>query len=1171
MTPNLTKQQQLAIDFNKHISLTANAGSGKTFVLKKRFVEIALNEGITLNNIVAITFTEKAANKLYKDISDEINNRLNEELNYKVRYKLEHIRRELVSANISTIHSFCTTLLKEFAPEAEIDASFIPIDPIITNELINLSLEEIFKNIGRNNDYEEIIKKLIRFFGSKNILFKQLVQMIKKRDKIERVVKEYSETSEYELLNRTNNFFELIFKEYFEEELDNLVSNINYINNIVLSKAKNKEIAAAIESEIADYKRFSQKERKLNKIKSIKNLILTSSKVVKTNGYLTKQLRDGAESIVSDIENNLIFKIISADMINDEDELILINITKDLIFIFNVVLKIFEKKKETNGFLDFDDLLLKTMNILKNKDVVKTLSERFKYIMIDEYQDTNEIQFNIFMPMLDYLKMNNLFVVGDEKQSIYMFRDAELEIFDRTKKLIFNQNSTSNLELTHSFRVSPKIALFTNILFGNLFSDYNIKYNEVNYSKLICAREDIDTGDIKILISEDEIDEPYLVAKEIINRIYRKENKSYSDFAILCRERSHFHELENVFIEYKIPYLVIGGTGFYQKQMVQDVYNFLSFIHNPNNDLAFVGLLRAPFYNYSDFDITLISLEEGNSVYEKFKNYIKNNSELQDLGVKLESYISEYNYLEISEIVRRFLVDTGYWGIASSAENAMQEIANLEKLVTIIIRAFERSFFSTFDFIKDMGIYIEELNDESQAQVGNNENAVRIMTLHKSKGLEFNTVILYKLNEDFKLPAIKAKDLTIDREFGILTKVPHKKNYSDDYVNTKLCDIYNYISYRKQIAEDKRLFYVGITRGINNLILSGTVKKYDEINKSFLGFLVSGLSCNLQLDYFRLKGDLDFLINGESFTKENLEYSIPIIKQIKIENEELLNDEIKKENIQIENLNVDISAIEDKPKHELFTASKFISFEFCPVSYKYYYEYAYHSLIDLFDESLPIYDHVNEDSKLKNESLIIGIIAHKILSNGIIESNLKSDISSQVEKHFLDDKSAEIIKEKTEIILHKFMNSKNYKSINEVDNYYNEYEIYKLHNENFLYGIIDKIIFYEDKVLVIDYKTNRNEEGNFNSKLEYYMPQLKFYGYLTYSYFGGSKPVYLKLIFLEEPDTDYEYYLPFSELAETEKEIFDAIEHIRNNSYIANVKNCKNCLFNKKCEFSKIN
>lgn len=1170
MAPTLTKQQQLAIDINKHISLTANAGSGKTFVLKKRFVEIALNEGISLNNIVAITFTEKAANKLYKDITEEINNRLNEEENYKVRYKLEHIRRELVSANISTIHSFCTTLLKEFAPEAEIDANFIPIDPIITNELINLSLEEIFKNIGRKNDYEDVIKKLIRFFGSKKVLFNQLVQLIKKRDKIEKINKEYSEISEYELLNNTNKFFDIAFNGYFKDDLNHIVSQIDYINNIVIKQGKNKEIAIAIESEIADYRNTESNEKKLNKVKSIKNLLLTSSGTIKLTGYFIKKLRDGNEHIVSEIENNLIFNIISDTMINDENELVLINITKDLVYIYNILIKIYDKKKETNGFLDFDDLLLKTMNILKNKDVVKTLSERFKYIMIDEYQDTNEIQFNIFMPMLDHLKTNNLFVVGDEKQSIYMFRDAELEIFDRTKKLIYNQNSTSNLELTHSFRVSPKIALFTNNLFSNLFADYNIKYNEVNYSKLICAREDLDTGDIKILISEDEIDEPYLVAKEIINRMYKKENKSFSDLAILCRERSYFSELENVFIEYKIPYLVIGGTGFYQKQMVQDVYNFLSFIHNPNNDLAFIGLLRAPFYNYSDSDITLISLEEGNSVYEKFKNYIKNNSTLYDLVEKFDLYIAEYNYLEISEIVRKFLVDTGYWGIASSAEDSIQEIANLEKLVVIIIRAFERSFFSTFDFIKEMGIYIDELNDESQAQVGNNENAVRIMTLHKSKGLEFNTVILYKLNENFRLPVIRAKDLTIDREFGILSKVPQNKNYSDEYVNTKLCDIYNYISYRKQIAENKRLFYVGVTRGINNLILTGTIKNYDKIEKSFLGFLISGLNCNLQMDYYSLKGDLDFLINGDSFTKEGLEYSIPIIKQIEIENKELLDNNIKKSNVKVEDIKVDISGIEDKAKHELFTASKFISFEFCPVSYKYYYEYAYHSLIDLFDDNKPIYDHVNEDSKLKNESLIIGIIAHKILSNGITDSNLKSDISLQVEKYFLDDKSAEIIKEKTEIILRKFMNSKNYKLINGAENYFNEYEIYKLHNENFLYGIIDKIIFYEDKILVVDYKTNRNEEGNFNSKLEYYMPQLKFYGYLTYSYFGGAKPVYLKLIFLEEPDTDYEYYLPFSELAETEKEIFNAIEHIRNNSYIANTKNCKNCLFNKKCEFSKI-
>ena len=124
----LTQHQRAALNYKEHISLTANAGSGKTFVLSKRFVEIAINEDVPLRNLVAITFTEKAASELYKKISEEIESGINSTNDLDSRKKLNRLRRQLVSANISTIHSFCIDILKEFPAEAQIDANFTPID-----------------------------------------------------------------------------------------------------------------------------------------------------------------------------------------------------------------------------------------------------------------------------------------------------------------------------------------------------------------------------------------------------------------------------------------------------------------------------------------------------------------------------------------------------------------------------------------------------------------------------------------------------------------------------------------------------------------------------------------------------------------------------------------------------------------------------------------------------------------------------------------------------------------------------------------------------------------------------------------------------------------------------------------------------------------------------------
>ncbi|NMB80229.1 MAG: UvrD-helicase domain-containing protein, partial [Ignavibacteria bacterium] len=138
----LTPYQKDALNYSANILLSANAGSGKTFVLSKRFVEILVNEGIDIDNIVAITFTDKAAGELNKKIADEIELRIVNETDEKILRKLEQIRSQLVSANISTIHSFCINILKEFAPEAGIDANFIPIDQATADELLSLSIEE---------------------------------------------------------------------------------------------------------------------------------------------------------------------------------------------------------------------------------------------------------------------------------------------------------------------------------------------------------------------------------------------------------------------------------------------------------------------------------------------------------------------------------------------------------------------------------------------------------------------------------------------------------------------------------------------------------------------------------------------------------------------------------------------------------------------------------------------------------------------------------------------------------------------------------------------------------------------------------------------------------------------------------------------------------------------
>ena len=305
-------------------------------------------------------------------------------------------------------------------------------------------------------------------------------------------------------------------------------------------------------------------------------------------------------------------------------------------------MEIYTKKKSENGYLDYEDILLHTYGILQKDEIREELSEKYKYIMIDEYQDTNEIQYQIFLPLLSFLKKNNLFVVGDEKQSIYMFRDAELEVFERTRKDIeLKSGKEALLTLPDSFRMAPSLCVFINQLFKSLFSNPRVIFNEVEHKDLICARNDSNLGEVEILLNEKNKDEEDKEAELVSKRILKLADEkkiNFSSIAVLCRKRRFFELLEKSFVKYNVPYSIVGGKGFYQKQPVYDIFNYFSFMLDKENDAALVGILRSPFFSVSDSNIFEISLCRGHNFWKKLKNFTENKKEFpenyRDVGKK---------------------------------------------------------------------------------------------------------------------------------------------------------------------------------------------------------------------------------------------------------------------------------------------------------------------------------------------------------------------------------------------------------------------------------------------------------------------------------------------------------------------------------------------------------
>ncbi|NOX17694.1 MAG: UvrD-helicase domain-containing protein [Chlorobi bacterium] len=1160
----LTSDQERAIDFTKHVFLTANAGSGKTAVLSYRYIEIALQADAQLSSIVAITFTEKAAGELYNKISKQIEERLAAEKNPAVRKKLIRIRRELVSANISTIHAFCLDLLKEFSPEAEIDANFQIADKNAASDLIRFSVEEVFNSIAEErNELTDEISDFLRYFGSSFMAKEKMISLIKDRKTALHIIDEIYSKSDKEIFSYLKEKIPAKLESAFPN-LDEIIYNIKRINDFILSAKTDNAKALAAADILSELESASGIVEKINLVNRLTEFILTKSGTIAKTGYLKE--RQTFEAEVNAIEK--FFKTaVNVRTEPDEDEIIKqqIDFARIALDVFDVCLSNYKKKKQSAGLLDYEDLLLKANEIIKRAEVREALNNKYRFIMIDEYQDTNEIQYDIVMPILENLRSGNLFVVGDEKQSIYRFRGAEPEVYEKTKKEIGETTSgESVLSLPHSFRVSPKIAFFVNKVFGNLFRDPNPEFNEVFYSDLISTRDDKETGEIAFLLTDKEsgVSEAELVAKQILKLKEEKgEEFSFSDAAVLCRQRKHFAELENAFAQYGIPFMISGGKGFFQRQIIYDIYNYVSFLIDNEDDFALVGLLRSPFYLLSDSELFSISMRKGNSLYEKFKNYSAEKKRHETIVEKLDAHSSAAYFTDVNNLLRKILNETGYAAVVASKPNAPQEIANLEKIIQLAVEFPEAEFKNIFDFKEHLSESIDKSEDEGQADLKEESDIVHIMTIHKSKGLEFDAVFLFRANDPERKRTVKSKDIIFDKEFGVIAKVPKPGNYMAEYRSSLIDKLYGIVSAKKEEAENKRVLYVALTRAKNFLYVSGELNKNSgAAENSFLGYLQSGLFAEFDADKIKLGGKLRFMKDAdEDYRKyeEEISFSVSIKREIEID---FSNGERKEESAprSFENL---IGAVEDSEKNEFISATKIAYFTQCPVKYKLTYEFGYSKLLKILGKAGGEYINKREDDDDYLPADMRGRIVHLILEKEIprgklkefIDENLSGDenvLNSETRKSY----AAEII-----ALVEKFYDSKIYSDLKNYSDFRNEYEIYSKEDDFYLYGIVDKFILHGDKIIIVDYKTDAVKPEEIPEKAKNYVPQLTFYAYILRKVYPDVKKFEIKLIFVQNPDEPFVKKFQREELESFGKELKYIVSSIREKRFEKNLSHCKKC------------
>jgi ATP-dependent helicase/nuclease subunit A len=1165
----LTDHQQNALSLDEHISLTANAGSGKTFVLAKRYLDIALKKDIALNNIAAITFTDKAAGELYKKISKEIDELINSTEDHVLIQKLERIRRQLVHANISTIHSFCIDILKEYPVEAGIDANFTPIDQMRSEELIELSVEEVISELLNGEIECKEIKYLIRLFASKNMLKSQLIGLVNNRKNILAVKEKHYEKDVEEIAINFHDQFINSLQPVLLENLPLFLESIKEINLRVLNFKKINSLALEARGLIDTIEISSPKETVI-KLKELKKLLFTKECTLKKRDYLPNKETDGLEGEIRVCEE-FIANINKVDIQQNHHviERELATFGKNILYVFELVLNRYEEKKYQEGVLDFEDIQLFTRKILAEEGVRETISEKYKYLMVDEYQDTNEIQYQIFLPILDELKKGNLFIVGDEKQSIYSFRDAELEIFQITRDKIEESGSKKLLSLPDSFRMAPKLCAFTNHLFRRLFAKPNQYFNEVEHADLVYARNDDEEGYIEIIIAgvdeaKKEISEADLVSKKIISIINRCKYK-WKDVTILCRKRDAFSEIESAFIKRKIPYNIVGGKGFYQKQPIYDIYSYFSFLLDDNNDAALVAILRSPFFLFSDSELYEMSLISHQSWFKKLKIFSLTSEKGKRALAVLEDNLKLIHISGMHYIIRKVITETGYLASLASRANGKQEVANIEKLIKETNKYFSQPFVSLFDYVEYLKESIESVEDESQAAIVGAENTVKIMTLHQAKGLEFPVVFLYDCGATTPSNSVKSKSITVSKKFGILTKVPVDENYFADYESAPINCIENIIESRKESAELKRLLYVGITRAKDELYISNN--GLNRKKGSFWALISESLDVEADSEKINLREDLVCLVpNEEGYENKIVSYEMDIeiikeLEEIEVEKKEEGNSEI------IYDFNLE--TISDTPKGEIISATKYAVYTQCPLKYKLTYEIGAIPLVKLQRASHYEYEFNNieqqkllqeEEERRKGSPEAKGRIIHYLLQKNVSLSDYESQLKAAIQKEGGAGYNSEFI-ENISNDLKNFCSSEVYLELSRSREYKNEMEVYLREEDFYLYGIIDKIIFSEDKITIIDYKTDDISADKIKERGKNYIPQLRFYSYIINKIYPEYKEYELKLVFIKHPSEPEKIIITNEDFASIKLEINQMVSNIREQNFRKNTGHCTGCLF----------
>ena len=1037
-----TKEQLQAIqEKGSNILVAAAAGSGKTAVLVERIIHKIIDEQIDIDKILVVTFTNAAASEMREKILEAIYKKLEE------NPKNVHLQRQIIllnKASVCTIHSFCLDVIHNHFYEIDMPSNFKIADTAEIDLLKQEVIDDLFeqKYINNDSDFIQLLETYTNYRGDEPLqeLVLSIYKFIQSSPFPNKWLQEKLSLFQIKNRNITQSLCGKIIMQTVKEELEEAIMQLETIKTKMLRFPELAKFYQTIEDDKIKLQGILANTSSWNETyKKISNLNFAKWPVDKeVNNNLKEDAKEIRDKVKKKIKENI------SKLINCSEE----KAIQDLEIMYPILQKLsnlviefsenFSQKKKEKNCIDFNDIEHFALKILidennKPTEVAKKYQEKFEEIAIDEYQDSNLVQETI---LTSISKGNNIFMVGDVKQSIYKFRQARPELFlqkyEEYKNKEYKQKKDNlKIQLFRNFRSRQNVLNITNLVFEAIMSKQlgDINYNEdeyLNYGANYPEQEEkiknyagitqIEIIDLKenesITAFEGEeeseeverIEDDVLEARFVADKIQALLNSNYmvydkkqgyrnirpKDIVILLRATSNLAPIyEKELSDLELPVFSDTSSSYLDTVEIQTILSILKIVDNPLQDIPLVVVLRSAICNLTDNDLITIRLTDKNcSFYEALiktrlvcEKELKN--KIEDFIQKLEKWKSQSQYMPLDEFIWQIYLDTGYYQYVGLLPNGEMRQANLKTLFEKAKQYEKASFKGLFNFVQFIDKLKKQNGDLSPAKlIGENEDVIRIMSIHKSKGLEFPVVFLCNTHKKFNMQDLN-DSILLHQDIGFgptvidTTKKIKYPSLAKEAIKLKMK--------QETLSEEERILYVALTRAKEKLYITGRSKDFiKDIQEKSKNLEIYNSKDNIKLDdklMKKAKSYLDWLMyvylfnQNKQITLKGQKLKINNIISLNINNKnELLKTLQKEEKTNQINIKEQINKklknkTEEETKKTQETLKELLE-----------WEYSY-----LVDTKLPTKSSV---TKIKQEKMKIEEI-QKISNEEIIEDDSK--------------------------------------------------------------------------------------------------------------------------------------------------------------------------------------